>query len=57
MEENTQKYSRVYAVDRYAMKLLLTNTLHTVHPQKSEKHNVQLKQVKITVLYLNSQHF
>jgi hypothetical protein len=32
-------------------------TLHTLHPQKSEKHNVQLKQVKITILYLSSQHF
>jgi hypothetical protein len=32
-------------------------TLHTVHPQKSEIHNVQLKQVKITILYLNSQYF
>jgi len=32
-------------------------TLHTVHPQKSEKHTVQLKQMKITILYLNSQHF
>jgi len=32
-------------------------TLHAVHPQKSEKHNVQLKQVKITIIYLSSQHF
>jgi len=31
--------------------------LHKMHPQKSEKHKVQLKQVKITILYLSSQHF
>jgi len=33
------------------------DTLHTVHPQKSEKHTIQLKQVKITKLYLISKHF
>jgi hypothetical protein len=33
------------------------HNLIKMHPQKSEKHNMQLKQVKITILYLNSQHF
>jgi len=33
------------------------DTLHTVHPRKSEKHTVQLKKVKNTMLYLSSKHF
>ena len=49
-------FTWVYALDQYAITLSLT-VLHTVHPQKSEKHTVQLKPVKITILYLSSQHF
>jgi YbbR domain-containing protein len=48
----------VYAIGLYDVTFVNKYyTLHTVHTQKSEKHNAQLKQVKITVLYLNSQYF